>query len=47
MKTSMFILCALTFVTQVSKTEVVNVADHGIVPGKDVTREVERYSGVK
>ena len=42
MKTSMFILCGLAFVTQVSKAEVVNVADHGIVPGKDVTLEVNR-----
>lgn len=42
MKTSIFILCALTFLTRASAAEVVNVADHGVVPGKDVTLEVNR-----
>jgi len=38
----MFILGALTFVTPVSKAEVVNVADHDILPGKNVTLKVNR-----
>jgi len=42
MNRSILVLCALTLVAQASNAEVVNVADHGIVPGKDVTLEVNR-----
>lgn len=42
MKRPLLALILLVSATQLAGAEVVNVADHGIVPGKDVTPEVNR-----
>ena len=42
MKRSLIILSVLTLVARLSSAAVVNVADHGIVPGKDVTFQVNQ-----
>ena len=42
MKRSLIILPVLTLVAHLSSAAVINVADHGIVPGKDVTLEVNQ-----
>ncbi|WP_136060187.1 alpha-1,3-galactosidase-related protein [Pontiella sulfatireligans] len=42
MKRSLFILSVFWFVAGFAGAEVINVADHGIVPGKDVSLEANR-----